>query len=104
VSAVLDATSLSTAQIAASELIEQVLPGGAAVDPSALSLVELVAKLGQFALSGIHAGGTPRAGYLDRDLAASCHREPRTGRSCAAGRDDRARSGGVLLRRSGTAR
>lgn len=44
VSAVLDATSLSTAQIAASELIEQVLPGGAAVDPSALSLVELVAK------------------------------------------------------------
>lgn len=44
VSAVLGATSLSTAQIAASELIDQVLPGGAAVDPSALSLVELVGE------------------------------------------------------------
>ena len=44
VSAVLGADSLSIAQIAASELIDQALPGGAAVVSTARSLVELVSE------------------------------------------------------------
>lgn len=43
VTAVLDATSVEAAQLAASTLIDEAVPGGAAVDPSSRALVELLA-------------------------------------------------------------